>query len=523
MRRSLVRFALFGSLLVFGCAKPISPISEGSGAGNSSGSGNGGSGQTTGTGGSQPSGNGGTGSGTGGSSSGSTGGATGTACTPNPGQLVNSAAWNCDASDPIAIQGAIYGYTDGSSCASPQPSNICTTGSCCISGTTVVDATNAKWGCGIGMELNDAGGTSTKMVYAGPVQCFNITLTGSSGGNEVRIGFTQSASSTTVAPYVSIAAFTNGWSGPICFSDATCPAWATAAQCSKATPMGTPYDMQIQVSAGQTTTSTGTYNVCVNSIEPVTSSTGTGGSGGGGSCTSPSGKGTITDQYGTGTVMCGSKEYIVQNNEWGSTAGQTITYGPGASFQVTVQKGTGANNNPEGFPSVFTGANSNHNSGSSSMLPRAVSSIPKGSVMTSMTWADNGATGSYNATYDVWFSTGSGGDPTLSAPSGGFLMVWYHLPSGNQPIGTMIASTTIDGKNWNVWYGTNSSNQKPCVSYVAQTSINSFSYSLGDFIQDAVTRGYVQNSWYLTNVFAGFEIWSGGVGLAVTDFSVTVP
>jgi hypothetical protein len=172
---------------------------------------------------------------------------------------------------------------------------------------------------------------------------------------------------------------------------------------------------------------------------------------------------------------------------------------------------------------VFTGANSNHNSGSSSMLPRAVSSIPKGSVMTSMTWADNGATGSYNATYDVWFSTSSGGDPAAASPSGGFLMVWYHLPSGNQPIGTMIASTTIDGKNWNVWYGTNSSNQKPCVSYVAQTSINSFSYSLGDFIQDAVTRGYVQNSWYLTNVFAGFEIWSGGVGLAVTDFSVTVP
>jgi hypothetical protein len=524
MRRSLVRFVLLGSLFVFGCAKPTT---EGaSGTGNSSGSGSGGSGQTSGNGGSQTSGNGGSGpaTGSGGSSSGSTGGSTGTACTANPGQLVNSAAWNCDASDPIAIQGAIYGYTDGSSCASPQPADICSTGSCCISGTTVVDATNAKWGCGIGMELNDAGGTSTKSAYAGPVQCFNITLTGSSGGNEVRIGFTQSANSTTVAPYVSIAAFTNGWMGPICFSDATCPAWATAAQCSKATAMGTPYDMQIQVSAGQTTTSTGTYNVCVSSIVPVTSSsTGTGGSSGSASCASPSGKGTITDQYGTGTVMCGSKEYIVQNNEWGSTAGQTITYGSGANFQVTVQKGTGANNNPEGFPSVFTGANSNHSTGSSSMLPRAVSSIPKGSVMTSMTWADNGATGSYNAAYDVWFSTSSAGEPADSAPSGGFLMVWYHMPSSNQPIGSMIASATIGGKNWNVWYGTNSGNQKPCVSYVAQTSINSFSYSLGDFIQDAVGRGYVQSTWYLTNVFAGFEIWNGGVGLAVTDFSVTVP
>ena len=34
--------------------------------------------------------------------------------------------------------------------------------------------------------------------------------------------------------------------------------------------------------------------------------------------------------------------------------------------------------------------------------------------------------------------------------------------------------------------------------------------------------GYIQNSWGLTNVFAGFEIWSGGVGLETTDFAVTV-
>jgi hypothetical protein len=538
MRRSFVGFFL-GSLVAFGCATPATQGNSGSGGNSSSGnggsnssgnggsssSGNGGS-SSSGSGGSSSSGNGGSSSGSGGSSSGS-GGSSTSSCTPNPNQLINSAGWNCDLAS-IGIQGAVYGYTDGSSCASPQPSNICTTGSCCINGTTVVDSTSTKWGCGIGIELNDTGGTTpVKSQYTGSAQCFDITLTGSSGGNEVRIGFTQQADNTgAVAPFVSIAAFTNGWTGKICLSDANCPSWAKTTQCSKAVGSpGTPYDLQIQVSAGQTTTSTGTYNVCVSSIVPETSSsTGTGGSGGGNNtCTSPSGSGTITDQFGTGVVGCGSKEYIVQNNEWGSTAGQTITYGPGANFKVTVQKGTGSGNNPEGFPSVFTGANSSHNTGSSSMLPRAVSSIPKGSVMTSMTWADNGATGSYNAAYDVWFSTGSGGDPTSSSPSGGFLMVWYHMPSANQPIGTSMASATIGGKNWNVWYGNNSGNGKPCVSYVAQTSINTLTFSLGDFIQDAVTRGYLQSSWYLTNVFAGFEIWNGGVGLAVTDFSVNVP
>ncbi len=33
----------------------------------------------------------------------------------------------------------------------------------------------------------------------------------------------------------------------------------------------------------------------------------------------------------------------------------------------------------------------------------------------------------------------------------------------------------------------------------------------------------VNPSWYLTAVFAGFEIWSGGVGLETKDFGVTVP
>ncbi len=426
MRRSLVRFVL-GSLVAFGCATPATTPGSGSGgSGQSSGSGGSGSGS-----GGNSSGSGGNSSGSGGQSSGSggnsqvtgaggssgstgSGGSTTSSCTADPTQLINSAGWNCDLTTSIAIQGAVYGYTDGSSCASPQPSNICTSGSCCISGTTVVDATNAKWGCGIGVELDDSGGTSpVKTQYAGPVSCFNITLTGSSGGNEVRIGFTQKAdNSNSVAPFVSIAAFTSGWTGMLCFTDANCPSWATTTQCNKAAgAMGTPYDMQIQVSAGQTTSSVGTYNVCVSSIVPVTSgSTGTGGSGGGSnSCTSPGGgPGSISDQFGTAVVTCGSKEYIVQNNEWGSTAGQTITYGKGANFKVTVQNGTGSGNNPEGFPSVFTGANANHNTGTTSMLPRAVSSIPKGSVMTSMTWADNGATGSYNAAYDVWFSTSSG-------------------------------------------------------------------------------------------------------------------
>jgi hypothetical protein len=38
-----------------------------------------------------------------------------------------------------------------------------------------------------------------------------------------------------------------------------------------------------------------------------------------------------------------------------------------------------------------------------------------------------------------------------------------------------------------------------------------------------VRQGAAQPEWFLTNIQAGFEPWSGGPGLAVTEFSVDGP
>ena len=505
--------------------------SAGSGGSGGSTSGSGGAGGGT-------SGSGGSGGGAGGSSgkggsSGSTGGsgAGGTsaapACKADLTNLVTPTGWICAADTEVKIQGAFYMYDDGASCT--KADNPCSANGCCISGTTVVDATYAKWGCGVGMELSSSGGTSpTKSVYSGPVSCFNIELSGDSGGNEVRIGFTQSSDNTgKVSPYVPVAAFKNGWKGQVCLTDAECPDWATkAGTCSKTVgTAGTPFDLQVQVSAGSASTSVGLYNVCVTKVQPVTSGgSGTGGSGGGGgtsSCSSSTGQGTLSGQYDTAHVTCSGQDYIVQNNAWGSTAGQTISYGPGTKFEVTVQKanlaGTGS---PASYPSLFIGANDSRST-SNSGLPKAISSL--GSVQTSWSWTGGAAADTFNAAYDVWFSTSASGDPSSASPSGGYLMVWYHKPTGATPIGTSKETATIAGKSWNVYFGNNSGNNKPCVSFVAQQSLDSFSYNLKDFIDYAVKNNYgLQSSWSLTNVFAGFEIWSGGVGLKTTDFSVTV-
>jgi len=521
-----VWIVLSAAATILGCAV-ASPTHPGdTGQGGTPGGG------PNGTGGTPGAGVGGTTGGQGGRGNTGVGGA-GTACVPNPANLINREGWNCDLSTPVAIQGAVYPYGDGASCAfgpTSAPMNICTSGSCCIMGTTVVDPTFAKWGCGIGVELNSSGGTpAVKSAYTGPVKCFDITLTGSSGGNTVRVGFTQAANpGSMVSPYVEIAPFTNGYTGQVCFTDAECPGYAiTAHTCSKAVgTAGTPFDLQIQVSAGSTPATVGAYNVCVSRIAPVVTTTGGGSTN---SCSTVTGQGTITAQFGTAHVTCSGKDYVVQNNAWGSTAGQTITYGMGTKFKVTQQneQRTG-NSTPASYPSIFTGSFSGGTT-TNSGLPRAVSAITAGSLMTSWTWAANNATGSYNAAYDVWFSTSAGGDPGAGSPSGGFLMVWYHKPPVDQPIGTLVTTATVGGRTWNVWYGTNIANGKGVVSYVAPQDITSMTFSLGDFITDAVGRNCagttkcLQSSWYLTNVFAGFEIWNGGVGLETTDFSVTVP
>jgi hypothetical protein len=444
---------------------------------------------------------------------GSTGGAKPVACTPmaDTSNLVSASGYVCAASTPVKIQGAFYGYTDGSSCQVLKP--LCPAG-CCMTGTTVVDLTYKKWGCGLGMELNDTG---TKAAYSGPAQCFDIELIGTSGGNEVRINFTQSTNTTnTVSPFVSVAAFTNGWSGRVCFTDAQCPTWAATQGCTKALGQaGTPFDLQIQVAAGSTATAVGAFNVCVSKISPVIDPGSTGTTN---SCSQVAGQGTITDNKGgTAHVQCNNQDYIVQSNQWGSNAGQTLTYGLGTKFKVTMQNGAGVGA-PASFPSIFIGSNSDHTT-TGNGLPKQVSSL--GTVQTSWTWASNGATGSYNATYDVWFSTSAAGDPaSATVPSAAYLMVWLYKPTDNQPNGSSVTSATIGGKNWNLWVGT--SNGKPCYSYVAQTNLNSLSFDLNLFIKDAMSKGYIQPTWGLVDVFAGFEIWSGGVGLETTDFAVTV-
>ena len=121
-------------------------------------------------------------------------------------------------------------------------------------------------------------------------------------------------------------------------------------------------------------------------------------------------------------------------------------------------------------------------------------------------------------------------------------MVWLYKPGSKQPIGSVKRTASIAGHSWDVWVGPRGNTKtgtddanRPVVSYVSKDgSLASLSFDLKAFMSDAVTNGSSDqsaggtsqafaNGWYLTDVFAGFEIWTGsdGVGLKGT-YSIAI-
>ena len=91
---------------------------------------------------------------------------------------------------------------------------------------------------------------------------------------------------------------------------------------------------------------------------------------------------------------------------------------------------------------------------------------------------------------------------------------------GVQPFGSQTGTTNVDGMNWNVWTGQQTSWK--IISYVLNPGATSVSnLDLKAMFQDAVSRGSINPSNYLIDVEAGFEIWQGGQGLGTNSFSVT--
>jgi cellulose 1,4-beta-cellobiosidase len=201
--------------------------------------------------------------------------------------------------------------------------------------------------------------------------------------------------------------------------------------------------------------------------------------------------------------------------------------GSGWEQQLQVNDQTGAftvtksnaNNltTPASYPSIIRG-NSWGTATTNSGLPMQVSGL---NVDTSWNISTVNS-GVWDAAYDIWFDKAS--DYMGGQPSGPELMIWINY-NAKEWAQKKVGTVSLAGATWDVyyWMANFSFGSWNYIAYVRSTNTTYVSFNLNTFVKDAVSRGYIQNSWYLVAVDAGFELWQGGVGLTSNSFSVSYP
>jgi hypothetical protein len=210
------------------------------------------------------------------------------------------------------------------------------------------------------------------------------------------------------------------------------------------------------------------------------------------------------EKYGVVEVSGG--EYKLQNCVWGADTSQCIQSTGGTGFTVSVSEHN--QGSVAAYPSIFKGCHWGDCTSNSGM-PRRVSEA--GSANFSFSVSSSRPSGDYNVAAECWLSPNS--DSSNGYSGGAEIMIVLDVQnmgwSGSQ-VGTFNGHDVYFADvDWNF------------VQYI-RTGRSSASGNMMDFINDAISRGYVDPSWYIHDMEAGFEIMRGGQGLTCNSFSFSV-
>lgn len=229
---------------------------------------------------------------------------------------------------------------------------------------------------------------------------------------------------------------------------------------------------------------------------------------------SPASAAPVTDCTPWGTTELQGGEYLYQQNEWNSETEQCVDVDPdtGAWSVTTSSFSLPTNGAPATYPSSYKGCHWGLCTADSG-LPLRVDEL--GSVRTDWSTTQVGS-GAYNVSMDLWFNSAP---VTDDQPDGTELMIWMNHRGGVQPIGSRTATVQLDGRTWDVWTGPGASGWK-VISYVLQNGATELTdFNVKGLIDDGVGRGSISPAHYLIDAEAGFEIWQGGQGLGMNEFS----
>ncbi len=209
-------------------------------------------------------------------------------------------------------------------------------------------------------------------------------------------------------------------------------------------------------------------------------------------------------------------EYRITNNVWRGTSTQCLSVDPASTF-FSVIRSTHDSNVVVAYPSIIKGQHFGGVNTKNSGMPVKLSDIASAPVE----WSPdvNHAKGIWNTAFEAWISPKGG-----TVPEGGAeLMVWLNkkgyiiMPAG----GEKKATITVAGTQWNVYFD-DTQRRWRYIAYERAKPAVVQNFDLKDFIDDAVSRGYLESSWYLDSMEAGFEIIQDGKGLTNRSFSASV-
>ncbi|KAI0126783.1 concanavalin A-like lectin/glucanase domain-containing protein [Xylariales sp. AK1849] len=204
--------------------------------------------------------------------------------------------------------------------------------------------------------------------------------------------------------------------------------------------------------------------------------------------------------------------YTIYHNNWGAsaaTSGSQCTYftsltGSSVAWS-TSWTWEGGSYNVKSYSNV---ALENVNKQLS-----AVSSIPS-----TWKWSQTGTSLVADVAYDLWLAPTSGGTNAYE------IMIWLAAFGGAGPIsasGSAVATTTIGGVSYSLYSGTNG--DTTVFSFVASSTVTSFSGDMMDFFDYLTTNQGVPSSYYITSLQAGTEPFTGeNAVLTTTAYSISV-
>lgn len=203
--------------------------------------------------------------------------------------------------------------------------------------------------------------------------------------------------------------------------------------------------------------------------------------------------------------------FWVNPNEWNATGGLCIRSNGGTDFRVTQSGVTGRTMvDPMRGPGAYAHITTPPRGG---MLPIRVDKLRYATSSWRTSTVD---AGTYNAAYDLWFSSVPG---KCSFTESAELMIW--LDSRNKrPSGTLSQRQARIGEvAYNV-FETPRNGAHTLIVYQSTVATESVTdLDLRAFARDAAERGYVPWDSELCSVQAGFEVWDGGVGLSTESFT----